>query len=206
MIRWKDWCWSWSSNTLAAWWEELTHWKKLWYCERLKAGGDGGDRGWDGWKASPMKWTWIWANSSRYWRSGKTAVLQYLGSQRVRHDLVIEQQHNSNPSRYTEKAIENWSQITQLIHSKTKIKRLSYDVLHRFLISPNCLYLLIKYDPFWSHLQRTYEISTVKKNLILCFNLGSSEFNLFNPFNWNWLHSIFTNVFIFILKYYILWV
>ena len=40
-IHWKDWCWSWSSNTLATWWEELTHWKRPWCWERLKAGGEG---------------------------------------------------------------------------------------------------------------------------------------------------------------------
>ena len=51
-IHWKDWCWSWNSNTLASWCEELTHWKRLWCWERLKAGGEGDDRGWDGWMAS----------------------------------------------------------------------------------------------------------------------------------------------------------
>ena len=43
-IHWKDWCWSWNSNTLATWWEELTHWKRPWCWERLKAGGEGDDR------------------------------------------------------------------------------------------------------------------------------------------------------------------
>ena len=47
-IHWKDWCWSWSSNTLATWCEELTHWKRPWCWERLKAGGEGDDRGWHG--------------------------------------------------------------------------------------------------------------------------------------------------------------
>ena len=57
-IPWKDWCWSWNSNTLATWWE-LTHWKRPWCWERLKA-GEGDDRGWDGWMASPTQWTWVW--------------------------------------------------------------------------------------------------------------------------------------------------
>ena len=47
-IHWKDWCWSWNSNTLATWWEELTHLKRPWCWERLKVGGEGDDRGWDG--------------------------------------------------------------------------------------------------------------------------------------------------------------
>ena len=52
-IHWKDWCWSCNSNTLATWWEELARWKRPWCWERLKAGGEGGSRGWDGWMAPP---------------------------------------------------------------------------------------------------------------------------------------------------------
>ena len=59
----KDWCWSWNSNTLATWCEELTHWKRPWWWERMKAGGGGNDRGWDGWMASLTPWTWVWASS-----------------------------------------------------------------------------------------------------------------------------------------------
>ena len=54
----KDWCWSWNSNTLATWCEELTCLKRPWFWERLRAGGEGDDRGWDGWMASPTRWTW----------------------------------------------------------------------------------------------------------------------------------------------------
>ena len=85
-IHWKDWCWSLSSITLATWWEELTQWKTLWCWERLRAGGERGDRGWDGWMASPTQWTWVCANSGRQWKTGKPGVLQSMGLQRVRHD------------------------------------------------------------------------------------------------------------------------
>ena len=54
--HWKDWCWSWSSNNLATWCEELTHLKRPWCWERLKTGGEGDDRGWDVWMASPTQW------------------------------------------------------------------------------------------------------------------------------------------------------
>ena len=60
--------------------------------ERLKAGGEGDDRGWDGWMASPTQWTCIWVNSWRWWRTGKPGVLQSMGSQRVRRDWETEQQ------------------------------------------------------------------------------------------------------------------
>ena len=59
----KDWYWNWKSNTLATWCEELTHLKRLWCWERLKTGGEGDDREWDGWMASPTQWTWVWVNS-----------------------------------------------------------------------------------------------------------------------------------------------
>ena len=55
--HWKDWCWSWNSNTLATWCEELTHLKRPWCWERSKVGGEGDDRGWDGWMASLTQWT-----------------------------------------------------------------------------------------------------------------------------------------------------
>ena len=66
-IHWKDWCWSWNSNTLPTWCEELTRWKRPWCWERLKAGGEGDDRRWDGWMSSPTRWTWVWANSGSWW-------------------------------------------------------------------------------------------------------------------------------------------
>ena len=88
-IHWKD--WGWSCNTLGTWCKELTHWKRSWCWERLRT-GEGGDRGWDGWMASSTQRTWIWANSGRYWKTGKTGVLQTLGSQRVGHNWETEQQ------------------------------------------------------------------------------------------------------------------
>ena len=65
-IHWKDWCWSWNSNTLATWYEELTHLKRPWCLERLKVGGEGDNRGWDGWMASLTQWTWVWVRSGSY--------------------------------------------------------------------------------------------------------------------------------------------
>ena len=69
-----------SSSTLATWCEELTHWKRPWCWERLRAGGEGGNRGWDGWMASPTQWTLAWANSGRQWRTGKPSVLPLMES------------------------------------------------------------------------------------------------------------------------------
>ena len=86
----KDWCWSWNSNTLAIWCEELTHLKRSWCWERLKAWGEGDDRGWNGWMASLTQWTWVWVNSGSWWWTGKPGVLQSMGSQRVRHDWATE--------------------------------------------------------------------------------------------------------------------
>ena len=64
-VHWKDWCWSWNSNTLATSCEELTRWKRPWCWEGLGAGGEGDDRGWDGWMASPTQWAWV--NSGSWW-------------------------------------------------------------------------------------------------------------------------------------------
>ena len=89
-IHWKDWCWSWNSNTLATWCEELTHWKRPWCWERLKVGGKGDDKGWDGWIGSLTRWTWVWVNSRSWWWTGRPGVLRFMGSQRVGHDWATE--------------------------------------------------------------------------------------------------------------------
>ena len=85
-VHWKDWYWSWNSNTWATWCEELTHLKRPWCWERLKAGSKGDNRGWDGWMASPTQWTWVWVNSGSWWWTGRPGVLWSMGLQRVGHD------------------------------------------------------------------------------------------------------------------------
>ena len=89
-IHWRDWCWSWNSNILATWCKELTHWKRPWCWERLKAGGEGDNRGWDGWMASLTQWTWVWVNSGSWWWTGRPGMLQSMGLQRVGHDWATE--------------------------------------------------------------------------------------------------------------------
>ena len=86
----KDWCWNWNSNTLAIWCEEPTHWKRPCCWERLKAGREGDDRGWDSWMSSPTWWTWAWVGSGSWWWSQKPGVLQSMGSQRVGHNWATE--------------------------------------------------------------------------------------------------------------------
>ena len=89
-VHWKDWCWIWNSNTLATWCEELTHLKRPWCWERLKAGGEGDNRGWDGWMASPTQWTWVWVGSRSWWWTGRPGILWSTGLQRVGHDWATE--------------------------------------------------------------------------------------------------------------------
>ena len=95
-IHWKDWWWSWNSNTLATWCEELTHLKRPWCWEKLKVGGEGDDRGWDGWMASPTQWTWVWVNSRSWWWTRRPGVLQFMGLKRVRHDWATELKWTAN--------------------------------------------------------------------------------------------------------------
>ena len=66
------------------------HWKRPWCWERLKTGGEGDGREWGGWMASLTQWTWVWASSGSWWWTGKTGVLQFLGSKRVGHDWATE--------------------------------------------------------------------------------------------------------------------
>ena len=72
------------AETLVLWLPhaELTHWKRCWCWEGLGAGGEGDNRGWDGWMASPTRWTWVWVNPRRW--TGRP------GSQRVGHNWATE--------------------------------------------------------------------------------------------------------------------
>ena len=74
---------SWNSNNFSTWCEQLTHWKRSWCWERLKAEGEEGNRGWDGWMASLIQWTWTWTSSGKWWGTGKPGMVQSTGSQRV---------------------------------------------------------------------------------------------------------------------------
>ena len=64
--------------------------KRPWCWERLKAGGEGDDRGWDGWMASLTQWTWVWVNSRSWWWTGRPGVRESMGLQRVGHDWATE--------------------------------------------------------------------------------------------------------------------
>ena len=81
-------CWRWSSPlriliySLTIWCEEPTHWQRPWCWEWLKA-GEGDDRRWDRWMASPTQWTWVWASSGRRWRTGRPGALQSMWPRRV---------------------------------------------------------------------------------------------------------------------------
>ena len=66
------------------------HLKRLWCWEKLRAGGEGDDRGRDGWMASRTQWTWVWVNSGSWWWTGRPGVLRFKGSQRVGHDWATE--------------------------------------------------------------------------------------------------------------------
>ena len=78
-VLWKNWCSSWNSSTLATSCEELTHWKRPWYWEGLGAGGEGDDRGWDGWMASPTPWTWVWVNTPGWCFANTLRTRERLG-------------------------------------------------------------------------------------------------------------------------------
>ena len=68
--------------------------ERPWFWERLKAGGEGDDRGWDGWMASPTQWIWVWINSRSWCWTGKLGMLQSMGQQRVGHDSATELIYN----------------------------------------------------------------------------------------------------------------
>ena len=139
-IHWKDWCWSWNSNTLATWCEELTHWKRPWCWERSKAGREGDDRGWDGWMASPTRWTCVWASSGSWWWTGNPGVLQSMELQRVGQEWVTElslfiREGNGTPLQYS--CLENpmdggaWkAAVLGVAEGRTRLSYFTFTFMH----------------------------------------------------------------------------
>ena len=98
--------------------KRLSHWERPWCWERLKAGREGEDRGWDGWTASLTQWTWVWASSGRWWWTGKPGVLRLWGCK------VLDM---------TEQL--NWTDGTYKIRRKMPFNFLSVNLLQGFLCS-----------------------------------------------------------------------
>ena len=73
-----------------------THWKRPWYWEGLGEGGEGDNRGWDGWMASPIRWTWVWVDSGIWWWTRRPGVLGWWGH-RVGHDWATNT-HKERPA------------------------------------------------------------------------------------------------------------
>ena len=99
--------WNWRSNTFTDWCKEVTHWKISWCWERLKAGGEGDNRGWNGWLASPTRWTWVWASSRSWLWSGRPGMLQSMESQTVWH-------YQATELNWTDRRLTHISTITFL--------------------------------------------------------------------------------------------
>ena len=130
----------------------MAHWKRPWCWERLKAGGEGDDRGWDGWVASPTQWTWVWVNSGSWWWTGRPGVLQSIGSQRERHDWATElKRHGIKIIRQT----KNGRKITYIYiyifrlykksyHSVTRKQLVEYGQKIWRYTSPKKIYKMVK--------------------------------------------------------------
>ena len=136
--------------------KELTHWKRLWCWEGLGAGGEGDNRGWDGWMASPTWSTWVWVNSGSWWWTGRPGVLWFMGSQRVGHNWETE-------VNWTELKVWSWT-----FHPKTFVNTItsSLDSVQKEMLYPlksiwgkmmdNMLFMLA--TQFWGsfHINRIY--------------------------------------------------
>ena len=129
--HWKAWYWGWNSSTLTTWCKELTHWKRPWCWERLKAGGEGDDREWDGWMA---RRTWVWVDSGSWWRTGKPGVLQSMGSQRVGHNWATEHHHHRVRTRSQVAFSGKWGEQNLIDHCLNYLPPLICLILSHFTL------------------------------------------------------------------------
>ena len=139
---------AWYSSTLATSCEELTHWKRLWCWEGLWARGEGDNRGWDGWMASPTRWIWVWVNSGSWLWTGRPGLLWFMGSQWIRHDWVTEL---------------NWTEYMSIINIITEdIKR------NKLFLAWGCHFIIWESPaPRWRQTPQCFNLRPAAKYLFL---------------------------------------
>ena len=128
------------------------------------AGGEGDDRGWDGWMASPTRWTWVWANSRRRWRTGKPGVLPSMGLQRIGHNWATEQQQREKTNLQVH---DTWGMSWFFLHRKW----------------PEEMRSVVKYKTLEPSLAAAYPLSFFRKVLLfiyfwLCWVFAAPAFSL----------------------------
>ena len=111
---------------------ELTHWKRPWCWERLRARG-GHDRRWDGWMVSRTQWTWVWVDSGSWWWTGRPGMLQFMGLQRVGHNWVTELNWTLWKGEFQDMWIIAQFKKRKLLRSENRLIKLFYSFLFLFL-------------------------------------------------------------------------
>ena len=188
------------------WCEELTRWKNPWCWERLKVGGEGDDRGWDGCMASLTRWTWIWASSGRWWGTGKPGVLQSMG---FTESDTTEQLNHNKASTLTSVLCA----IINLHFTSMCVKNLTIHC-YKFLLVNHVLKKCFKLEKNLS-----YYIFNISVSFILlcrckfpsCIPFLPSEelpvtFAVVVCWQWNLLASVCMKNFISMFKWYLYWV
>ena len=114
----QSWIFSGTMGTEAAilWPPDNKNWERPWCWEKLKAGGGGDNRWWDDWMKSLTQWTWIWASSGSWWRTGEPGMLLFMMSQRVRHDWVTKQQWYCTGNSFQSGSWEKVALIFKLLY------------------------------------------------------------------------------------------
>ena len=149
---------AWNSNTLATSWEELTHWKRLWCWEGLGAGGEGDDRGWDDWMASPTRWTWVLSKLQEFvmdreaWHTAIHGVTESDTAERLNWTDLIKARTNYPVQKKSDYCV-NWNYIKcSYYFGFLHFIQIRFFIIQTislfFTLPPNCTYFLFQTN-YW---------------------------------------------------------
>jgi len=177
------------AETPILWPPDVKSWL-IWCWKGLEAGGEGDDRGWDGWMISSTRWTWVWLDSGSWWWTGRPGVLRFIGSQRVRHDWVTELNWTDTKIVPSDYGVSWWMLLFLL-----------YPTASPYPFFPSFFFYLLKWrDYIWKDKLMFFPALLFPCPHRFCTSVSAWCVMKFTFMPWEWVDTVLILTFIFEIK------